>query len=101
MKNASKESNERRGAKTPRNAMSSWRLGALAFISLIVGCHQAHLQKPMAKELMASDPDSQIEFWHDLTDQPVCCNDAAFHGLLLYLDNKDDATDYVGRVAIL
>jgi hypothetical protein len=50
---------------------------------------------------MASDADSQIEFWHALTEQPICSNDAAFHGLLLYLENKDDSTDYVGRVATL
>lgn len=50
---------------------------------------------------MASDPDGQINFWHSLTDAPICSNDAAFHGLLLYFDGKDDATDYAGRVAEL
>jgi hypothetical protein len=55
----------------------------------------------MPKEVMANDPDAQIEFWHRLTDQPICSNDEAFHGLLLYLDNEDKASSYEERVQIL
>lgn len=68
---------------------------------LLTGCHQAHVTEPMPKEVMANDPDAQIEFWHRLTDQPVCSNDEAFHGLLLYLDNQDTATSFEERVQIL
>ena len=49
---------------------------------LLTGCHQAHVSEPMPKEVMANDPDAQIEFWHRLTDQPICSNDEAFHGLV-------------------
>jgi hypothetical protein len=66
-----------------------------------LGCHQAHVQQPLSKDLLTNDPDAQINFWHTLTDQPVCSNDAAFHGLLLYFDNKDDCADYPARVALL
>jgi hypothetical protein len=68
---------------------------------LLSGCHQAHVDQPLPKELLANDPDSQIEFWHRLTDQPVCSNDEAFHGLLLYLDNEDKAASYEERVQTL
>ena len=50
---------------------------------------------------MGDDPDSQIDFWHTLDDKPITDNDEAFHGLLLYLDSKDSAKDYAGRVAAL
>src|SRR4051812_2029438 len=68
---------------------------------LLAGCHQAHVQQLLPKDVMASDADAQIEFWHRLTEEPVCSNDAAFHGLLLYLDNQDNTTDYASRVALL
>jgi hypothetical protein len=42
-----------------------------------------------------------MEFWHTLANQPLTSNDEAFHGLLLYLDNQDPATDYPGRVQSL
>src|SRR4051794_24032642 len=87
--------------RTQRNARRFFVLSlCLCGSTFLNGCHQAHAVNPLPASVMASDPDSQIEFWHDLTDQRVCSNDAAFHGLLLYLDNKDDAADYTGRVAI-
>ena len=42
-----------------------------------------------------------MDFWHDLTDRPLACNDEAFHALLLYLDGTDPADTYDGRVAVL
>lgn len=105
--------NQRQGAKTPgegirgstslTSACFPWRLGVLAFIPLFLslGCSQARVTKPLPPEVMANDADAQINFWHELTDQPVCSNDAAFHGLLLYLDSSDPATDYTSRVAAL
>jgi hypothetical protein len=68
---------------------------------LLFGCHQAHVTQPLSKELFGSDSDAQINFWHSLADEPVCSNDAAFHGLLLYFDNTDNSADYPARVALL
>ena len=51
---------------------------------LLMGCHQAHVTEPLPKEVMANDADAQIEFWHRLTDQPICSNDEAFHGRRVY-----------------
>ena len=65
------------------------------------GCQPSRPGRPLAAELAGSDEDAQVEFWHALTDEPVATNDHAFHGLLLYLDGKDDAADYAGRVANL
>ena len=78
----------------------AFRISCFGFL-LLAGCHQAHVSQPMSQDLMASDPDGQISFWHALTEAPICSNDAAFHGLLLYFDGKDDSTDYAGRVAEL
>jgi hypothetical protein len=62
------------------------------------GCHTAHVDKPLTAELGKSDPDTQLEFWHTLAEQPVTSNDDAFHGLLLFLDGTDASNDYAGRV---
>ena len=65
------------------------------------GCQSAHVSKPIAAKLYANDANAQMEFWHTLADQKVTSNDEAFHGLLLYLDQKDPATNYADRVKAL
>ena len=68
---------------------------------LLAGCQAARVDRPLTAELGASDDDTQLEFWHTLAQQQVTSNDDAFHGLLLFLDGTDPATDYAGRVAAL
>jgi hypothetical protein len=78
--------------------------GALVLVAallLLAGCQTARVDKPLTTELGGSDEDTQLEFWHTLAEQPVTSNDDAFHGLLLFLDGTDPATDYDGRVAAL
>jgi hypothetical protein len=69
----------------------------------IGGCAPIVVKEPMtASVAKIADPDSaQLEFWHGITSQPVVCNDDAFHGLLLFFDEKDLNTDYAGRLAEL
>ena len=67
----------------------------------LVGCESAQVANPLTESLAGSDPDSQISFWHTLAQRKVTSNDEAFHGLLLYLDDQDDAADYAGRVQTL
>lgn len=68
---------------------------------LMVGCHSARVAQPLTQNLSANTPDAQLEFWHTLAGRPVTSNDEAFHGLLLYVDNQDDAGNYVARVKTL
>jgi hypothetical protein len=70
---------------------------------MAAGCQTATVKQPVdVKEKdSASDQDSQMNFWHDLADQRVTCNDDAFHALLLYSDGKDDSKTYDDRVAAL
>jgi hypothetical protein len=68
---------------------------------ICVGCHSSQVGKTVAPELAGSDIDAQLNFWHEMADEPVTSNDQAFHGLLLYLDNKDDSADYNARVTAL
>src|SRR4051812_19401800 len=81
------------------------RMNALALLMLFMGsvsgCQSPRMGKPLTKQLASSDPDVQIEFWHQLADQTITTNDEAFHGLLLYLDGKDDSADYAARMATL
>ena len=65
------------------------------------GCQTPRAGKPLAAELTRNTDDAQIDFWHELTDEPVTTNDHAFHGLLLYMDQRDDSADYAARVATL
>jgi len=69
------------------------------FIVAVVGCQGAHVSEPLVKTLGSDD--AQLDFWHELATRPVTCNDDAFHGLLLYLDEADPSADYAARVQAL
>jgi len=65
------------------------------------GCQSPRPGNPLATELAGSDEDAQINYWHAMTTEAITTNDQAFHGLLLYADGKDQASDYGARVANL
>jgi hypothetical protein len=69
--------------------------------ALLAGCHSAHVADPVTSKLAASDPDTQLMFWHTLAERPMTSNDDALHGMLLYLDEKDDCASYADRVTLL
>jgi hypothetical protein len=68
---------------------------------LLTGCQTARVDRPLTTDLASNEPDTQLEFWHRLAEQPVTSNDDAFHGLLMFVDGDDPAQDYAGRVAEL
>ena len=75
---------------------------ALCLLAVVAGgCQTARVERPLTGEFGGNDPESQLEFWHRLAEQPVTSNDDAFHGLLLFLGGEDPATDYAGRVQAL
>jgi hypothetical protein len=74
---------------------------AIFALAFLWGCHSATVQTPVTAKFSANDPDSQMNFWHELQNQAVTSNDDAFHGLLLYADNHDDAKNYDQRVSTL
>src|SRR5215204_1585176 len=84
-----------------RTAANRTRYLLVVAALVLTGCQNARVDRPLTAELGASDEDTQLEFWHTLAEQPVTSNDDAFHGLLLFLDGTDPATDYAGRVAAL
>jgi hypothetical protein len=67
----------------------------------LAGCQNAKIAEPLTQKLAGNDTDAQMEFWHTLASRPLCSNDEAFHGLLLFLDQSDPANDYPGRVDAL
>ena len=75
----------------------------LAILLVASGCQTAptHVPDSLTTKLGGSDPDDQMEFWHRLADKRQTSNDEAFHGLLLYMDGKDDFGTYDARVANL
>lgn len=77
------------------------RITLWALLVLLLGCQSARVSEPLTSRLAGSDPQTQLDFWHELADRPLTCNDEAFHGLLLYLDGQDSAADYAGRVQLL
>ena len=78
------------------------RFGSILLLAaLAMGCQPARVSEPLTKTLGASDDDAQLEFWHQLETRPITCNDDAFHGLLLYLDQTDPSADYAARVNTL
>lgn len=87
--------------RPPRRTAIAICTAAAAIALLLAGCQSAHVADPLTQTLGGSDPETQVTFWHELANRKVTSNDEAFHGLLLFLDNKDDAKDYTGRVAAL
>ena len=69
----------------------------------LVGCRamSSRVSEPLTGKFGGSDPDAQMEFWHQLSEKTLTSNDDAFHGLLLYMDGKDEAGSYENRVANL
>ena len=78
-------------------------IAAMLAVSCQPGCSPTLIKTPMTQATASiKDPlSAQLEFWHGLTDQPVTCNDDAFHGLLLFLDGNDPSSTYADRVAAL
>jgi hypothetical protein len=67
----------------------------------LVGCQSARVGQPLTGTVGGNDPDQQMEFLHRLADRKVTSNDEAFHALLMFLDGRDPANDYAGRVTAL
>lgn len=64
------------------------------------GCATGVVENPLTTRLSGDDPDTQIEFLHDLADRKLTSNDEAFHALLMFADGKSPAS-YDARVAML
>ena len=73
----------------------------LAALLMMAGCQTARVGHPLTQDLAGNAAETQMDFWHTLAGRPVTSYDEAFHGLLLYLDGRDGAQDYAGRVAEL
>ena len=70
-----------------------------ACLLLACGCQTApRVSESLTAKFGGSEPDAQMDFWHQLTEQPLTSNDDAFHGLLLYMDGEDLAETYEARV---
>src|SRR5688572_22227151 len=75
---------------------------ACLFANVLIGCAATTtVPNSLLLRRAGNDPQHQLEYWHDLATKPLISNDEAFHGLLLYVDGKDDATTYDQRVATL
>jgi hypothetical protein len=76
-------------------------VGIAVLFLLCAGCQHARVAHPLTADTAGSDPASQMKFWHTLAERRVTSNDEAFHGLLLFLDGRDDAANYADRVRTL
>jgi hypothetical protein len=74
---------------------------AILLAILCTGCQSAHVPNSVITKFPGSDADAQLNFWHELASRHLTSNDDAFHGLLLYVDGKDDSANYAQRVATL
>jgi hypothetical protein len=71
----------------------------ICFLLPLIGCKSATVSEPLTHKYAAADAD--LDFWHELANRPVTCNDEAFHGLFLYIDGEDPNPDYAARVSAL
>jgi len=70
---------------------------------MTAGCAPTLVKDPVSPTVAnIKDPASaQLKFWHDLPSRRLVCNDDAFHGLLLFFEQKDTNTSYADRLAEL
>jgi hypothetical protein len=74
-------------------------LFALAFAAALTGCETSPVvDSPIVVDHDPADVGAQMEYWHGLTDRPVVSNNEALHGLILFKNLEDPASDYAGRV---
>ena len=84
------------------NNAATLRIAMALFVAILCGgCQSVHVHESVIAKFPGSDTDSQLNFWHELASRHLTSNDDAFHGLLLYLDSKDDSKDYAQRVETL
>jgi hypothetical protein len=67
-------------------------------LCVAAGCQSARVGSPLTGSVGGNAPEQQMEFWHQLAERPVTSNDEAFHGMLIFTDGQDPASDYAGRV---
>jgi len=72
-----------------------------SFAALSQGCQSASVSSSVDSKFYGNDTNAQLGFWHELAERHVTSNDDAFHGILLYADNRDDSKNYDQRVATL
>lgn len=81
--------------------MKMMSLACAVGMAVLAGCQTARVAEPVSSKFGGADTDQQLEFWHQLNDRTVTCNDDAFHGVLLYLDGQDPNADYAARVSAM
>ncbi len=65
------------------------------------GCQSAKVGKPLPPQLLGNEPEQQMAFWHSMAERTLVSNDEAFHGLLLFADNREECKTYEERVSLL
>src|SRR5437773_811284 len=80
---------------------SSVGMLAIACLFTAAGCRSATVPDSVLPLHGGNDPQVQLDYWHELATKRLVSNDEAFHGLLLYLDETDNAGSYPQRVAAL
>jgi hypothetical protein len=73
----------------------------LALCLTLTGCQTPVVDQPLVATVGGSEPEQQMEFWHQLTERKAVGHDDAFHATLLFLDGQDPAADYAARVELL
>lgn len=83
------------------NAKPIVLLAALFSVATLGGCEIAQVNEPVTMKFGADDPDSQLDFWHELAQQPIASNDEATHAILLFVDGKSGELPYDQRIAAM
>lgn len=71
----------------------------LCLLALVLtGCRSAEVTTSLTRQYAGNDMDSQMNFWHSLNDKKLISHDEAFHGVLLFYCEADNARNYADRV---
>lgn len=65
------------------------------------GCQRTQLASPLNADYEPTDAAADVAFWEGLADRPLTTNNEAFHGLVMFIQDKDAHKTYENRVKFL
>lgn len=76
-------------------------IATLALIAAVAGCQGTLAEKTVDTEYDSSNVIASIDFWHQVAKSPLCTNNEALHGLILFDEGKDICQTYEERLLLL
>ncbi len=83
--------------------LKTWQITALLLLTgaALAGCQGTLVKETVDTEYDSANAVAAVDFWHRVAERPICTNNEALHGLLLFDEGKDICNDYNERLLLL